>query len=317
VETTLTIGELARAAAVSAQTLRHYDQIGLLRPSHRTSAGYRCYSALDRARLELIRALRELDVDLASIRELVRGTRTLTDVMTLQLKTTEYQTRLLQRRAAVIRVFLSDSQRDDPERLRRLNALAALEHLEQREFMADQLEKRLRGTGPDALIDAIRQVATIDVPNPTPEQVDAWLELADLVTSPSFATRPKPSAPRAARSQNWSADTAKLYRRVLEAFQSGVSPTSKRGQRVATRWLEDMARRQGTDARTLARNFVARAGTDAHRADRRFWALVAVLRPEVARWPGLVAADWLESAIGALDLSSVPQRIRSSSHRDG
>ena len=49
----LRIGDVARAAGVSVDTVRHYEQIGVLRPAPRTAAGYRTYSqdAIDRVRL--------------------------------------------------------------------------------------------------------------------------------------------------------------------------------------------------------------------------------------------------------------------------
>ena len=37
----MNIGELAHSSGVSVRTLRHYDSIGLLKPSTLTEAGYR------------------------------------------------------------------------------------------------------------------------------------------------------------------------------------------------------------------------------------------------------------------------------------
>ncbi|MFZ5811464.1 MAG: MerR family transcriptional regulator [Thermodesulfobacteriota bacterium] len=64
----LTIGELARHAGLTIRTLRHYDQIGLLKPSGRSNAGYRLYDADDTARLHHILALKELGLPLGDIR---------------------------------------------------------------------------------------------------------------------------------------------------------------------------------------------------------------------------------------------------------
>jgi MerR family transcriptional regulator, thiopeptide resistance regulator len=62
-----TVGELAKLAAVSVRTLHHYDEIGLLAPSDRTSAGYRLYGAVDAERLHRILVYRQLGFDLAGI----------------------------------------------------------------------------------------------------------------------------------------------------------------------------------------------------------------------------------------------------------
>ena len=66
-----TVHELASLAGVSVRTLHHYDQIGLLRPSARTAAGYRLYREPELLRLQQILFYRELDFPLGQIKELL------------------------------------------------------------------------------------------------------------------------------------------------------------------------------------------------------------------------------------------------------
>jgi DNA-binding transcriptional MerR regulator len=49
----LRIGEVAKAAGISVDTVRHYERIGVLRRAPRTESGYRVYQpdAIDRVRL--------------------------------------------------------------------------------------------------------------------------------------------------------------------------------------------------------------------------------------------------------------------------
>jgi MerR family transcriptional regulator, thiopeptide resistance regulator len=61
------VGELARLTGVSVRTLHHYDDIGLLRPSSRTPAGYRQYEYPDLERLQRILAYREFGIALDKI----------------------------------------------------------------------------------------------------------------------------------------------------------------------------------------------------------------------------------------------------------
>ena len=56
----LKVGELAKRTGVSVRTLHHYDEIGLLRPLHRTPTGHRLYGAEDVARLQQVRSPRQL-----------------------------------------------------------------------------------------------------------------------------------------------------------------------------------------------------------------------------------------------------------------
>lgn len=64
---THTVGDLATRAGVTVRTLHHYDEIGLLRPSGRSDAGYRLYGSGDIARLQQILFYRELGLPLEEI----------------------------------------------------------------------------------------------------------------------------------------------------------------------------------------------------------------------------------------------------------
>ena len=68
------IGEFARLGGVSARTLRHYDEIGLLRPAAVDPyTGYRGYSAAQLGQLNRIMALKELGLSLSQVRQLIGG----------------------------------------------------------------------------------------------------------------------------------------------------------------------------------------------------------------------------------------------------
>jgi DNA-binding transcriptional MerR regulator len=65
----LKVGELAKRTGLTVRTLHHYDEIGLLRPSLHTAAGYRLYAAADVARLQQVVSLRQLGFSLDEIRD--------------------------------------------------------------------------------------------------------------------------------------------------------------------------------------------------------------------------------------------------------
>ena len=69
----MTIGELAQRAGVSVRTLRHYDQINLLKPDSRASNAYRIYSAADSQRLYDILFYRALGFSLQEIARLLKS----------------------------------------------------------------------------------------------------------------------------------------------------------------------------------------------------------------------------------------------------
>lgn len=64
----LQVGELARRTGLTVRTLHHYDEIGLLKPSQHSAAGYRLYTAADVARLQQVLSLRQLGFSLEEVR---------------------------------------------------------------------------------------------------------------------------------------------------------------------------------------------------------------------------------------------------------
>ncbi|MET9760715.1 HEAT repeat domain-containing protein [Streptomyces sp. NPDC006372] len=61
------IGEVARRSGVSARMLRHYESLGLVRPSGRTGSGYREYAMEDIQRIFHVESLRSLGLSLREI----------------------------------------------------------------------------------------------------------------------------------------------------------------------------------------------------------------------------------------------------------
>ncbi|WP_221583548.1 MerR family transcriptional regulator [Microbacterium sp. G2-8] len=69
--TMMHIGELAERTGLSLRTIRHYDEVGLVKPSGRSDGGYREYSESDLDRLMLIRRMKPLGYSLEQMAELL------------------------------------------------------------------------------------------------------------------------------------------------------------------------------------------------------------------------------------------------------
>jgi len=67
------VGELAAETGVTVRTLHWYDEIGLLRPTHRTASGHRVYEADDVGRLLRIRSLQALGLSLEEVKGVLSG----------------------------------------------------------------------------------------------------------------------------------------------------------------------------------------------------------------------------------------------------
>lgn len=66
-----TVNEVSKLTRVSVRTLHHYDEIGLLKPTSTTEAGYRLYDDTALERLQHILLFRELQFPLKDIKEIL------------------------------------------------------------------------------------------------------------------------------------------------------------------------------------------------------------------------------------------------------
>jgi MerR family transcriptional regulator, copper efflux regulator len=73
------IGVVAERTGLSIRTLRHYDDVGLVRPSARSAGGFRLYTEEDLERLRTIRRMKPLGFTLEEMRQLLDALDTLAD----------------------------------------------------------------------------------------------------------------------------------------------------------------------------------------------------------------------------------------------
>ncbi|MGH3726282.1 MAG: MerR family transcriptional regulator [Mycobacterium sp.] len=71
------IGQVAARTELSIRTIRHYDEVGLVTPSARSTGGFRLYTESDVERLLLIRRMKPLDFTLTEMRDLLDAIDTL------------------------------------------------------------------------------------------------------------------------------------------------------------------------------------------------------------------------------------------------
>lgn len=103
----LTVSELAAMSGVTVRTLHHYDEIGLLVPSHRSPAGYRQYSRSDAERLARIAAYRACGMSLPDIGAVLASTGTpLVDHLNRQLALLDERAAILARQRDILRKAL-------------------------------------------------------------------------------------------------------------------------------------------------------------------------------------------------------------------
>ena len=141
------VGALAKRTGVSVRALHHYDELGLLSPSHRSASGYRLYTASDVVRLQQIRSLRMLGFSLEQSREFLdRPDITPDRVLQLHIahlkEQIELQRTLCDRLERVAGYFRSDERVPTEEFLQILEDTSMFEKYYTPEQMAAQERRR-------------------------------------------------------------------------------------------------------------------------------------------------------------------------------
>jgi DNA-binding transcriptional MerR regulator len=202
------VGEVAKLAGVSVRTLHHYDEVGLLRPSDRSAAGYRVYSDDDLARLQHILGYRELGFGLDAI-------------------------------AAI----LDDPELNPVEHLRRQHGLLTgrVDRL-QRQLAA--IEKTLEARQMGIQLNPEEMFEVFGDFDPTQHETEAQQRWGD--TDAFRESRRRTSSYTKEDWVRIKADQEDVETRLLRAMQSGLDPTSTEAMDAAeahraniTRWFYD------------------------------------------------------------------------------
>lgn len=275
------IGELAARSGLSVRTLRFYADVGLLPEAGRSAAGYRLFDQSAAPRARLIRTLRELGVGLADVTRVLSAESSLPDIAASHIAALDTQIRTLRLQRAVLRAaaVLGRDLSTNAEELQRMTDLTTLTAEQRRRILDDYLDAVFGGE-PSAVADKMAMGAP-DLPDdPTPEQVAAWVELAELVRDPEFVAVSRRMAERA-RADGSAAEAGNvvLGKAVVEhagaALRDGIDPVAPTALAVVERVEAAVPGAQGR------RSAAERIRAFIDRRVARYWTLVGI----VNGWP--------------------------------
>lgn len=289
-DTLFTIGQLAQRTGLDARTIRFWSDAGLVPPTTRSPTGYRLYDTEAVARLELVHTLRELDLDTATVRAVVERQTSLADVAAAHARALDAEIRTLRVRRAILRSVAH--RNSTTEELRIMHELATLSAAERQRIIDDFVDEAFAGIEPDApgaqIATGMRSMPATLPDDPSPEQVDAWIELAELVRDQGFRDRCREMAVTGARDEaqapevDMSAGTT--------AVEAGIAPGSTEAAGIL-----DRAVPAGTDRAALADQLA----TFTDRRVERYWSLLGIINGWPARTPMVPGAEWLIAALRA------------------
>lgn len=289
----LTIGQLARRTGLATRTLRFWSDEGALVPVSRTAAGYRLYDAAAVARVDLVRTLRELGLGLDDVRRVLDGRATVADVAAAHVAAIDAQIRSLKVSRAVLSTVAE--RRSTAGETALMNRLARLSAAGRRQVIDDfkaDVFGRLDLT--PELRDRIGGLR-VDLPDdPTPDQADAWIELAGLVQDPGFRARlrtfltlntPVPGEPAPPGARIWWA--RQVVEQVAQVRGDGVDPGGPAGAELVAALFRP--------AELPAVLESLEAGIDA--GAERYRGLVARVRGQRSAPDATAELEWLAAAL--------------------
>nr|WSY51871.1 MerR family transcriptional regulator [Streptomyces sp. NBC_00886] len=301
---TCSIGELARRTGLTVKAIRFYSDRGIVTPVGRTHAGHRRYGPDAVARLALVRTLRELGLGLDTIRQVVDRELALGEVAARHAAALQAQIGVLRLRRAVLTAVAR--REPTPEEMELMHRLARLTEGERRQLIDDFLDTVFTGLHGGAGYDAARRSMTPELPDsPTEEQVEAWVELAELSLDADFRAGLRRGAEEHAASRSAGGalpprpDVVAVARdHATAAVASGITPESPRADPVVAALVSDCARTLGRPDAGQPQQWLSRrlAAANVPRRDRYFH-LLAVINDWPAPEPLAPALDWSLTAL--------------------
>jgi DNA-binding transcriptional MerR regulator len=300
------IGELARRTGLPVQTIRFYSDSGLVPPVDRSPAGYRYYDLDSLHRLDLVRTLRDLDVDIATIHRILDREISIPEVAAAHAEALDVQIRTLRLRRAVLRSVAKRGS--SPEEMRLMHKLARLSDEERRRIIDGFIDETFGDLDANPEFVAMLRSAMPELPDdPEPEQVDAWVELAELVQDPDFKARIRRMAEYQAteRAQDAQAgsglhgELVELVRTKVEAAQAAdINPTSPAAAPILAELTAAYARVFGrTDDADFRAWILQRLEVANDPRAERYWQLLSIING----WPVpptlAPAFDWFTQAL--------------------
>ncbi|MGH3211944.1 MAG: MerR family transcriptional regulator [Trebonia sp.] len=289
----LSIGELASRVGQPVRTIRFWSDTGVLPPAARTAGGRRLYDAACAARLELVVTLRELGLGLDDVRRVLDGRVSIAEVAAVHLEALDAQIRALRLHRAVLTVVVRRAAGN--EEMTMVNKLAQMSAAERRQMIDDFLAEVFEGLKPSPAGWPTWAAAPNLPDDPSPGQVDAWIELAELVSDRDFRQRIRQLAVHRMQLQNGDGllDWGRADEDCAAAVLRGVAPDSAEAAQVVAR-IPGPAGARGRRAELLTRLELL-----SDPRIERYWQLTAAINgwpPFPSRMP---ARRWLAAALRA------------------
>ncbi|MFB6937872.1 MerR family transcriptional regulator [Streptomyces chartreusis] len=303
-DTLYSIGELARRTGLTVKTIRFYSDRGIVAPTDRSPAGYRLYDIHAVARLDLVRTLRDLGVDLPTIRRVVNRDLSLPEVAATHAEALAVQIRVLRQRHVVLTAVAERGLTAEETDL--MHKLAQLSEDERVRLIGDFLDAAFGSLDTHPAWAGVRRSMTPEIPDsPEAEQIRAWAEWAELAADPDFRAGVRRMAEDHAAEQAQGDTTgprrnlgAVVRDRVGPALAAGFAPASPQADSIVVALAAHCAHALGRpDDAELRRLLLARLESVSDPRWDRYLQLLAVINGWPAPETLVPAFNWSIEAV--------------------
>jgi DNA-binding transcriptional MerR regulator len=283
------IGELAERTGLPVRTIRFYSDQGVVPATGRSAAGHRRYDVHGLARLDLVRTLRELGLPLSTIRAVLDDELSLPQVAAAHVQALDTQIDALRIRRAVLRA-VAKHDTTTAEEATLMHQLATMTDVERAGLIQDFVDDTFGGLDANPEFVELLRAVTPELPDdPTPEQVRARVELAQLVQDRDFRASVRrmaeyQAAERADGDRTGLHEDLSAFVRdtVSRAIDGGIAPESPEALPVLGALLEGYTRTFGAvDSAEYRASLLRRLEVADDPRTERYWQLLGTING----WP--------------------------------
>lgn len=178
----MNIKVVSEKTGLTKRAIKYYESEGLISPSKNSENNYREYSEKDIVKLNLISALRLLDISVADINSVITGNVSIPDIMEKALIRIDDSMQKLEKSRLIIKTIIDKGMQDYDtagENIIRLRETLEFSMDEKKEFVSSILLRKFPGRFGQVFVAQYEPFLNITIDDE--QKKETWLKLVDLL----------------------------------------------------------------------------------------------------------------------------------------
>ncbi|SFC38606.1 MerR family transcriptional regulator [Clostridium uliginosum] len=180
----MNIKTASEKTGLTKKAIKYYENEGLIKPSKKLENNYREYSEDDIVKLNLIGALRALDITIIGIKDVVAGKKSLPETLTDAVKKIDENMNYLERSKLIIESLIEKNLTDyraSGEQIRKLRETLELSKDDKKEFISNTLLRIFPGNFGQVFVNIYEPFLRVTIDNDEKKKI--WLKLVEFLDS--------------------------------------------------------------------------------------------------------------------------------------